>query len=102
MNDTIRIYKYYFLSRQDLFAEQLPKGDHRRIKRSIANKYIEGRLSDKNTYATHLVSHETKLSGHTPQGRPCAFPLSIKEDSKAVHDAIIERYEQLMCDVKNK
>ena len=38
-----------------------------------------------------------------PNGKEinCVHPIN-KEVGKTVHDAIIERYEQLMCDVKNK
>ena len=60
-----QIFKKYFLGWQDISAEQLPKGDYRRINRSISNKNIEDHLLGKKTYATYPVSPKTKVSRHT-------------------------------------
>jgi len=65
MNDIIRIFKYYFLGRQDIFDEQLPKGGYRQVNRRISNKDLETHLAYKKTYATRLLSYKTRLSGHT-------------------------------------
>ena len=44
----------------------------------------------------------TKVKGKLLGKEIVCIPLINKEAGKTVHDAIIERYEQLMCDVKNK